>query len=73
MPLMVIFNWDRFGLIWEWDGLIIMYLVLLSLRANLLAQNHDNRFSFFLLAIEINSLIFECDVYRVVSSANDKV
>jgi len=50
-----------------------MYLVLLLLSANVLVQSHENRFSNCLLAIENNSLIFECDTYKVVSSANDKL
>jgi len=42
-------------------------------KSNLIGTEHENRFSNCLLAIENNSLIFECDAYEVVSSANDKI
>jgi len=38
---MVIFNWAKLGFIW--DGLITMYFILLSVRANLLAHNYVNK------------------------------
>ena len=40
--LIVIFDWTNLGLIWD-DGPITMHFISLSLRANLLAQNHVNR------------------------------
>ena len=45
---------------------------LFAFNDNLLAQNHSNKFE-CVLAVVYSCCMSECDVYKVVSSAKDKM
>jgi len=71
VPFDEIFNVVKSGFMW--DGRMTMYFVLLSLRHSLLAQNQVNRFFNCSFTMKNKVLMFECDTYKVVSSAKDRM
>jgi len=69
VPFMEILNAVKSGFMW--DGRMTMYFVLISSRHSLLAQNQVNMFYNCSFAMQNKLLMFECEAYKVVSSAKD--